>query len=349
MEVQRRGALPIMGQRHRHDGPGARHHVMNRGIGKRLMFAGRRDRRQFLAELVRAFRRNQLQVELYSLMGSHFHLIVRTERGTLSEGMRRVQNGYSRWFNRRNRRDGPLVRARFRSRRIRSRAHLCAAIPYIDFNPVKAGLCRAPGEYEGSSARHYLADSHPLWLQTEHIRRLVAGISKDGETVGQTYRRLFGTPPTAGEIELIESGFRSRSGSADDLDYILEAPSARALRWIEDKARNADGLKPACALLPPLALEASVRRVRAALETLVIKRSRKTWDAWPLVLFGLQNAMAGLGCAALAARHAVSVSTASRYVRAHRDLVVEHAPYAEACRLVAADALDETYARSRIS
>lgn len=138
-----------MGQRHRYDGPGVRHHFMNRGIAKRLVFAGRRDRRQFLSELARAFRRGQLQVEAYSLMGTHFHMIVRTEHGTLSEGMRRVQNGFSRWFNRRNRRDGPLVRARFRSRPIRSRAHLFAALPYVDFNPVKARLCRTPGEYEG--------------------------------------------------------------------------------------------------------------------------------------------------------------------------------------------------------
>ena len=57
-----------MGQRHRRDGPGVRHHVINRGIGKRLMFAGRRDRRQFLVQLAGATRREQLQGEAYSLM-----------------------------------------------------------------------------------------------------------------------------------------------------------------------------------------------------------------------------------------------------------------------------------------
>lgn len=323
--------------------------MMNRGIGKRLMFAGRRDRRQFLAEVAHAFRRSQLEVQVYSLMGNHFHLIVRSEEGTLSEGMRRVQNGFSRWFNRRNRRDGPLVRARFRSRPIRSRAHLFAAVPYVDFNPVTARLCQTPGEYEGGSAHHYLADRFPPWLASDPLRRIVARLGRDGETVAQTYRRVFGLPPTVAEIELIESRFRFRATTADDLDYVLEAPGARALQWIEEKARNADGMRPACALLPPSALEEAVRRLRARIGALSIRRSRKAWDAWPLVLFGLQNATAGMGCAALAARHAVSMSTAGRYVCAHRELVVRHPEYADACRLVAAETLEQTYARSRIS
>jgi hypothetical protein len=322
---------------------------MNRGIAKRLMFAGRRDRRQFLAELARAYRRHQLQVELFSLMGSHFHLIVWTEGGTLSEGMRRVQNGFSRWFNRRNRRDGPLVRARFRSVVIRSRAHLFAAMPYVDFNPVKARLCRTPGEYEGGSARHYLADRFPPWLRSERIREMVAFFGDEAETGGETYRRLFGSPPTLAEIELIEGGFRSHGEWTDDLDYLLEAPGARALQWIEEKARNADGLRPACALLAPSLLEVSIQQVKEGLGPLPIRRSRKAWDAWPLMLFGLQNTTAGLSCTALASRHGVSVSTAGRYVRVHRELVTEHPAYAEACRLVTADALEKTYARSRIS
>jgi hypothetical protein len=67
------------------------------------------------------------------------------------------------------------------------------------------------------------------------------------------------------------------------------------------------------------------------------------------MLFGLQSTMAGLSCAALAARHVVSVSTAGRYVCVHRDLVRDHPDHAEACRLATADALEKTYARSRLS
>ena len=80
-----------------------------------------------------------------------------------------------------------------------------------------------------------------------------------------------------------------------------------------------------------------------------VKLSRKAWDGWPLLVFGLQNATAGLGGAALAARHAVSESTAGRYVRAHRKLLAEDARYADASRRVTEAALSLTYDRWRIS
>ena len=41
---------------------------------------------------------------------THFHLLLRSPRGELSEALRRAQNEYSRFFNRRHRRDGTLVR-----------------------------------------------------------------------------------------------------------------------------------------------------------------------------------------------------------------------------------------------
>ncbi len=338
-----------MGQRQRYDGPGVRHHVMNRGIAKRLMFAGRRDRRQFLAELARAFRRNQLIVEAYSLVGTHFHLLARTERGTLSEAMRRVQNGFSRWFNRRNRRDGPLVRARFGSRPVVCKAHLFASLPYIDFNLVEAKLCRSPLDWEGGSARHHVSGRFPRWLVPDGIHAALDEHTQPGESAHEAYARLFSRGPTPLEIKMIEARFSSPPGAGDDLDYLLEAPNEHALRWIEAKAENADGLRPACALLPPEALEFGAHELREGMGVLRLKRGRASVDAWPILLFGLQNAMAGLGGAGLAARHGVSESTAGRYVRLHRQAVGEHEEYAEACSLIAKLALDLTYARSRTS
>jgi hypothetical protein len=322
---------------------------MNRGIAKRLMFAGRRDRRQFLYELARAFRRSQLIVEAYSLLGTHYHLLVRTAEGTLSEGMRRVQNGFSRWFNRRNRRDGGLVRGRFRSRPVTSKAHLFATLPYLDFNPIKAKLCKSPTDWEAGSARHYASGEYPRWLTPVGIHAALAPHQRPGETLPATYARLFSSGPSPLETKLIEARFNSPAGMGDDLDYLLEASGESALRWIEAKARNADGLRPACALLPAEAIEAAAESLREPIGELRVKRSRKDWDAWPLLIFGLQNAMAGLGGAGLAMRHAVSGSTAGRYVQAHRQLVGENQEYAEACQLVAKRALELTYARARIS
>lgn len=58
---------------------------------------------------------------------------------------------------------------------------------------------------------------------------------------------------------------------------------------------------------------------------------------------GLQNSFAGLGCRALALRHEISVDTASRRVRSHRQLVLQDPGYALAASAVASHALKETY------
>ena len=92
---------------------------MNRGLARRTVFETRQDVRAFLARLALCVRRGELEVHAYCVLTTHYHLLVRS-RGKLSEGLRRVQNDYVRWFNRARRRDGPLFRGRFLSKHVGS-------------------------------------------------------------------------------------------------------------------------------------------------------------------------------------------------------------------------------------
>ncbi|MEL6311858.1 MAG: transposase [Bacteroidota bacterium] len=85
-----------MGQRRRHDEPGAYHHVVNRGMARRPLFDGRSEGRHSLAQLAKRVRVGQLEVVAYSLMTTHFHLLVRSPTGELSEAMRKITNAHSR-------------------------------------------------------------------------------------------------------------------------------------------------------------------------------------------------------------------------------------------------------------
>ena len=183
-----------MGQRERQDGPGVRHHVMCRGIGKRIVLSLRADFRYLLSQLARAYRRDQLELEAYSLLGTHFHLLVMTEGGTLSEGVRRVLNGYSRWFNRRNRRDGPLFRGRFRSKPVTSDTYLRTLLRYIDNNPVKAGLCAHPAEWPWGSARSYCGGLVPRWLAVGRVQQRLLGWSRPGLAAEAAYGEMLTRP-----------------------------------------------------------------------------------------------------------------------------------------------------------
>ena len=78
-----------MPRRPRLDRPGLLHHVMNRAISRRTAFETREDIRRFLALIACAVREGRIEVHAYSILSTHFHLLVRSLDGRLSETMRR--------------------------------------------------------------------------------------------------------------------------------------------------------------------------------------------------------------------------------------------------------------------
>ena len=163
-----------MGRPPRVDGPGMWHHVMNRGIARRTTFEGLADFDAFTEALLRVTRGGWMEVHVYSAMFNHFHLLVRTERGTVSEGMRRLESTYVRVFNRMRDRDGALFRGRFTSRAVTSEAYWYTVLRYIDRNPVAAGLAREPTEYPHGSAWWYARRAGPAWLRRDVVEAAVS-------------------------------------------------------------------------------------------------------------------------------------------------------------------------------
>ena len=101
-----------MARRPRQDDPGTWHHVFQRGIAKRTMFEAKLDIRYFLACVARAVRAGLIEVHAFCVLVNHFHLLLRSRIGRLSDAMQQIQSRYVRMFNRRRKRDGPLIRAR---------------------------------------------------------------------------------------------------------------------------------------------------------------------------------------------------------------------------------------------
>jgi len=158
-----------MGRPHRQDAPNSWHHVMNRGLARRTVFETRADSRTFQALLACGVRSGRIQVHAFTILTTHYHLLVRSLRGELSEAMRLIQNNYVRWFNRTRRRDGALFRGRFTSRPVDSDEYFTNLVRYIDHNPVAAGLCENPADYPHGSARHYAKERGPPWLERASV------------------------------------------------------------------------------------------------------------------------------------------------------------------------------------
>ena len=157
----------------REDSPGSWHHVINRAIARRTLLERREDFRFFLAQLARSVHRGEVEVHAFSLMGTHYHLLLRCPDGDLGKAMQRIQLAYSRWFNRSRKRDGSLVRGRYFSKRVDSVEYAHALVRYIDANPVKAGVVGNAALYPYGSAFHYARCAGPPWLERSWIEEVV--------------------------------------------------------------------------------------------------------------------------------------------------------------------------------
>jgi putative transposase len=134
------------------DFPGVPQHLIVRGNNRGLMFRDDADRVIFLRYLDDALSGCACDLHAYVLMENHVHLLATGHgAGELSELMQRVGRKFARTVNLRWDRTGTLFEGRFRSSLIDSESYLFTCMSYIELNPVRAGIVRAPGEFAWSS------------------------------------------------------------------------------------------------------------------------------------------------------------------------------------------------------
>ena len=131
-------------------------HVFSRASDKRFIFQSDRDFQKFKELLLESKKKHSYRIHHYCLMHTHFHLAVGIKSlETFSRGIQWVKWQYTRAYNSRFKRWGPLWRERFKSMVVEDEKYLYACGRYIEQNPVKAGLAEKESEWEYSSARHY--------------------------------------------------------------------------------------------------------------------------------------------------------------------------------------------------
>ncbi len=163
-----------MPRRRRIDFPGAWHHVMNRGARRADVFRCRAEYELFLEHIGEVSRATELEVHAYALMPNHFHLLVRTENGTLSHAMRRLTLAYVTCLRRDGGFDGPVFRGRFRSELVGDDRYLMELVAYLHLNPVRAGLVdRASAAPWTSHRAHVRSTKAPDWLYLDPVAELM--------------------------------------------------------------------------------------------------------------------------------------------------------------------------------
>jgi REP element-mobilizing transposase RayT len=161
-----------MPRQSRIDAPGALHHIIARGIGRRNIFNDDHDRDKFLERLETIIAQTQTCCLAWALIPNHFHLLLRTGEAPVATVMRRLLTGHAATYNRRHRRSGHLFQNRYKSILCQEESYLLELVRYIHLNPLRAKLVsdlRGLGSYPYTGHRALMGKGECSWQDTAHV------------------------------------------------------------------------------------------------------------------------------------------------------------------------------------
>ncbi len=154
--------------------PKAVYHVTCRGIERRSIYKDDKDRRTFLETLVASSKIYNIRIYSYVLMSNHFHLLIETPLGNLSEFMRHFNITYTRNYNVRHKRAGNLYQGRYKSILVDKESYLSMLSRYIHLNPVKIKSMKARSEAEKRKyLRNYKWSSLPGYIDLRKVKDFI--------------------------------------------------------------------------------------------------------------------------------------------------------------------------------
>lgn len=165
---------------------GAFYHVTSRGNEQKDVFKSQRDREKFLEYLASATERYGAVIHAYCLLSNHYHLLLETPEGNLSQIMRHINGAYTTYFNVKRKRAGHLFQGRFKAILVEADKYALELSRYIHLNPVRAGMVLRPEEYRWSSYNSYIGQgAASSWLKMETILDYFSNSPKEAN---QMYR-----------------------------------------------------------------------------------------------------------------------------------------------------------------
>ncbi|MBN1444903.1 MAG: transposase [Candidatus Omnitrophica bacterium] len=184
--------------------PGAVYHITARGNEGQVIFRDNTDHKIFLTLLSEMAKQFGVKIHVYCLMPNHYHLVVATPRGNLSQSIGWLQVTYTIRFNRRHNRYGHLFQGRFKAILVDADAYAQTLTLYLHLNPVRpedkniaipADRMKTLNAYPWSSHQAYAETvKGPAWLDMSWLQYW----GKDKESARKAYmdsiRRRFNKP-----------------------------------------------------------------------------------------------------------------------------------------------------------
>lgn len=149
---------------------GGLYHVTSRGDRREDIFFGEADRLAWLDILGGVCKRFNWACHAWCQMDNHYHVVVETPEGNLSQGMRQLNGVYTQYVNRTYDRVGHVFQGRYKAILVERDAYLLELSRYVVLNPVRAKMVKRPELWAWSSYRSMIGQAdRPEWLQTDWV------------------------------------------------------------------------------------------------------------------------------------------------------------------------------------
>ncbi|MDN3637572.1 transposase [Simiduia curdlanivorans] len=194
--------------------PNIPQHIIQRGNNRRACFGSEDDFAAYAHWLEEYAKKYRMAIHGWVFMTNHVHLLVTPETSAgVSQLMQALGRHYVRHFNYTYRRTGTLWEGRFKSCVVSAEQYFLSCLPYIELNPVRAGMVEHPAGYRWSSFHaNGLGRRVKLWTPHEVYQRLGSTLKARAEA----YRNLFTTQQDMHEMNELRTALNKGMALGND-------------------------------------------------------------------------------------------------------------------------------------
>jgi putative transposase len=154
--------------------PGVVYQVRSEAARNEKIFRNESMRSYFLKILKKLLKNHSFHCFGFSILDTHYHLVLRSSALTISKFMQKVNSAFARHYNKREGTHGAVFSKPFTSIIVDENLGLKELIRYVHLNPVRSNCCTIEelDSYAWSGHRELLKPSIDSFLNTAHVLNL---------------------------------------------------------------------------------------------------------------------------------------------------------------------------------
>ena len=226
---------------------GGLYHVTSRGDRREDIYFNDADRRAWLETFSQVCSRFNWVCHAWCQMTNHYHILVETIEGNLSQGMRQLNGVYTQTINRSHDRVGHVFQGRYKAILVEKDSYLLELARYVVLNPVRARMVRKTSAWPWSSYHAMIGSEEvPAWLQTDWVlgqfsaqrgraRKRYIDFVREGVGLPSMWEKLRGQVFLGGDEFLKRTQKLADKAAIGEIPRAQRRPLARPLSHYRDK------------------------------------------------------------------------------------------------------------------